>query len=227
VVVDELRDRMLRGNLVHDVRRLLRSGAADHGRWIRENLRDAIRARRQDAVSVSALSGLATGTVRGFLNGRPSSIDNVLLIAQAVGYTLADLDRPPDEFRRRLNGLADGIDGGAIGASLLAFDESPTPMMILLIDGTIIKVNREFRQLLGYGDGELVGASAETVSLSSDQARAERVEEMAESGVLRGQTVQLRRKDGSHVAVVTSAVVVRDHEDLPRYVIARAAPADG
>jgi len=50
---------------------------------------------------------------------------------------------------------------------------------------------------------------------------------MAESGVLRGQTVQLRRKDGSHVAVVTSAVVVRDHEDLPRYVIARAAPADG
>jgi len=218
---------MLRGNLVHDVRRLLRSGAADHGRWIRENLRDAIRARRQDAVSVSALSGLATGTVRGFLNGRPSSIDNVLLIAQAVGYTLADLDRPPDEFRRRLNGLADGIDGGAIGASLLAFDESPTPMMILLIDGTIIKVNREFRQLLGYGDGELVGASAETVSLSSDQARAERVEEMAESGVLRGQTVQLRRKDGSHVAVVTSAVVVRDHEDLPRYVIARAAPADG
>ena len=227
MVVDELRDRMLRGNLVHDVRRLLRSGAADHGRWIRENLRDAIRARRQDAVSVSALSGLATGTVRGFLNGRPSSIDNVLLIAQAVGYTLADLDRPPDEFRRRLNGLADGIDGGAIGASLLAFDESPTPMMILLIDGTIIKVNREFRQLLGYGDGELVGASAETVSLSSDQARAERVEEMAESGVLRGQTVQLRRKDGSHVAVVTSAVVVRDHEDLPRYVIARAAPADG
>ena len=218
---------MLPGNLVHDVRRLLRSGAADHGRWIRENLRDAIRARRQDAVSVSALSGLATGTVRGFLNGRPSSIDNVLLIAQAVGYTLADLDRPPDEFRRRLNGLADGIDGGAIGASLLAFDESPTPMMILLIDGTIIKVNREFRQLLGYGDGELVGASAETVSLSSDQARAERVEEMAESGVLRGQTVQLRRKDGSHVAVVTSAVVVRDHEDLPRYVIARAAPADG
>ena len=227
MVVDELRDRMLRGNLVHDVRRLLRSGAADHGRWIRENLRDAIRARRQDAVSVSALSGLATGTVRGFLNGRPSSIDNVLLIAQAVGYTLADLDRPPDEFRRRLNGLADGIDGGAIGASLLAFDESPIPMVILLIDGTIIKVNREFRQLLGYGDGELVGASAETVSLSSDQARAERVEEMAESGVLRGQTVQLRRKDGSHVAVVTSAVVVRDHEDLPRYVIARAAPADG
>lgn len=227
--MDELRDRMLRGDLVDDVRQILRSGAADHAQWIRENVRDAITARRQDVVSVSALSGLAPGTVRGFLNGRPSSIDNVLLIAEAVGYTLAELDRPREEFRLWLNGLrdhVDGVDGVAIGASLLAFDEAPTPMAVLLIDGTILKVNRELGELLGYDEGELVGTSGARFSLSTDQTRANRAQELADSGELRGHTVQLKRKDGSQVTVVTSAIVVRDHEQVPRYVIARAAPED-
>ena len=220
--MDELRDRMLRGNLVEDVRRLLRSGAEDHGRWIRDNVRQAITARRQDAVSISALTGLAPGTVRGFLNGRPSSIDNVLIIAQATGYTLAELDRPPDEFRLRLNGLHGGVDGGAIGASLLAFDESPTPMAILLMDGTIMKVNRELRDLLGYEEGELVGASGSAFSLSTDEARAEGEEELIGSGALHGRAVELRRKDGAEVRVMTSAILVRDSEGNPRFVIARA-----
>jgi hypothetical protein len=52
------------------------------GAWIRENVRDTLRARRQDPGTVAALTGLAPGTVRGFLKGRPSSIDNVLLIAE-------------------------------------------------------------------------------------------------------------------------------------------------
>ena len=220
--MDELRDRMLRGNLVEDVRRLLRSGAEDHARWIRDNVRQAITARRQDAVSISALTGLAPGTVRGFLNGRPSSIDNVLVIAQATGYTLAELDQPPDEFRFRLNGLHGGVDGGAIGASLLAFDESPTPMAILLMDGTIIKVNRELRDLLGYEEGELVGALGSAFSLTTDEARAEQTEELMGSDALHGRAVQLRRKDGSEVRVMTSAILVRDREGDARFVIARA-----
>jgi PAS domain S-box-containing protein len=220
--MDELRDRMLRGNLVEDVRRLLRSGAEDHARWIRDNVRQAITARRQDAVSISALTGLAPGTVRGFLNGRPSSIDNVLVIAQATGYTLAELDQPPDEFRLRLDGLHGGVDGGAIGASLLAFDESPTPMAILLMDGTIIKVNRELRDLLGYEEGELVGALGSAFSLTTDEARAEQTEELMGSDALHGRAVQLRRKDGSEVRVMTSAILVRDREGDARFVIARA-----
>src|SRR5918992_4384965 len=125
--MDELRDRMLRGNLVEDVRRLLRSGAEDHARWIRDNVRQAITARRQDAVSISALTGLAPGTVRGFLNGRPSSIDNVLVIAQATGYTLAELDQPPDEFRLRLDGLHGGVDSGGVGGCLAAVPGIPPP----------------------------------------------------------------------------------------------------
>jgi hypothetical protein len=110
--VDDIRDRVVRGDLVADVRRLLRSGAADHGTWIRDNVRHVLRVRRQDPGAIAALTGLAPGTVRGFLNGRPSSIDNVLLIVEAIGYTLAKLDQPPEQFRQSVDDRRE-VDGGA------------------------------------------------------------------------------------------------------------------
>jgi PAS domain S-box-containing protein len=225
--VDQLRDSIARGELVHDVRRLLQSGAEDHGRWLRENIRYALVSRRQDSVAVSALTGLAPGTVRGFMNGRPSSINNVLLIAEAIGYTLAELDRPPAEFLQRLHATADGADGadgGAIGASLLAFEQSPTAMAIVLLDGTVIKVNRELRELLGYEEAELIGASAATLSIRTETDRAERRDELEATDAIHARVTQLRRKDGSVVSALTSALVVRDEDGQPRYVIARAAP---
>ena len=224
--MDEIREKMIRGDLVHDVRRLLRGGAADHGQWIRENVRHALRVRREDPGAVSALTGLAPGTVRGFLNGRPSSIDNVLLMAEAVGYTLAKLDRPPEHFRQLVDDGADDADGSAIGASLLAFDESPAAMGIILLDGTIVKVNRRMRELLGYDEGELIGAPAASFSVSSDADRAARRDELLASDILRRRVVQLRRKDGSLIDAVTSAVIARDDEGQPRYVIATAAPVE-
>ena len=224
--MDQLRDSIARGDLVQDVRRLLQSGAEGHGRWLRENLRHALSVRRQDAVAVAALTGLAPGTVRGFLNGRPSSIDNVLIIVEAVGYALAELDQPPEQFRRHVQARLDGVAGGSIGASLLAFDASPTPMAITLINGKIVKVNRELRELLGYDDGELIGQPASTFSVSSDAQLAERTDELAATDVTQGRVTQLRRKDGTLVSVLSSAVVVRDQDGLPRYMIARAAPAE-
>ena len=222
--MDELRGWLTRGDLVQDVRRLLKGGAEDHAKWLRENIRHALVTRRQDAVAVSALTGLAPGTVRGFLNGRPSSIHNVLLIAEAVGYTLAELDQLPEKFRRRADHRGDGADVGAIAASLLAFDESPIPMAIVLLDDTIVKTNRELRELLGYEEGELVGVPAATLSVSSDEDRVERSDELSATDVTRGRVTQLRRKDGSLVDAVTSAIVVRDDSGEPRYVIARATP---
>ncbi len=222
--LDDLRASLSRGDLVPHVRRLLGAGAADHGAWLRENVRHALATRRENAVAISALTGLAPGTVRGFLNGRPSSIDNVLLIAEAIGYTLAELDRPPDEFRQRVEASPDATDGAAIGASLLAFDESPTAMAIVLLDGTIMKVNSKLRELLGFDDGELIGASAATFSISSDEDRAERRDELAATDATQARVSKLRRKDGTLVSAVTSALVVRDDEGQPRYVIARASP---
>jgi PAS domain S-box-containing protein len=221
--MDEIRDRMLRGHLVQDVRRLLRGGAEDHGRWIRENVRHALSVRREDPGAISALTGLAPGTVRGFLNGRPSSIDNVLLIAEAVGLTLAKLDRPPEQFRQALGDGGDGAEGGALGASLLAFDEAPTAMAVILLDGTIVKVNRRLRDLLGYEEGELIGAPATTFSASDGSVREQQRDELLTSGVLHRRMSKLRRKDGSLIDAITSAVVARDEAGAPRYVIARAA----
>jgi PAS domain S-box-containing protein len=222
--MDDLRAALTRGDLVQDVRRLLRAGATDHGAWLRENVRYALAARREDAVAVSALTGLAPGTVRGFLNGRPSSIDNVLLMAEAIGYTLAELDRPPDEFRQRAQAPGDAADGAAIGASLLAFEDSPTAMAIILLDGTIVKVNGKLRELLGYSDGELVGAPAGTFSIGSEDDRTERRDELAATDAIRARVTTLRRKDGTLVSALTSALVVRDEDGQPRYLIARASP---
>jgi PAS domain S-box-containing protein len=226
VPIDQLRESLARGDLVHDVRRLLQSGAQDHGRWLRENIRHALRVRREDPVAVSALTGLSVGTVRGFLNGRPSSIDNVLLIAEAVGYTLGELDRPPEEFRQHVDTRGDGTDETAIGASLLAFDEAPTGMAIVFLDGRIVKVNRCLLDLLGYDEGELIGLPASTLSISTDATREDRRGELAETGALHSRVSQLRHKDGSIVNAVTSAVVVRGQDGDPRYVIARAAPVE-
>lgn len=222
--LDDVRASLIRGDLVEHVRRLLGAGAADHGAWLRENVRHALATRRENAVAISALTGLAPGTVRGFLNGRPSSIDNVLLIAEAIGYTLAELDRPPDEFRQRVETSPDATDGAAIGASLLAFEDSPTAMAIVRLDGTIVKVNGKLRELLGYDDGELVGAPAATFSISSEEDRAERRDELAATDATHARVSKLRRKDGTIVSAVTSALVVRDDEGQPRYVIARAGP---
>jgi hypothetical protein len=84
------------------VRRLIDTAAAERLSWVRANTRAAMEATGQDAVTISALTGVAMGTVKGFLDRTDSSIKNVLLIAVALGFTLADLERPPAEFAKLL-----------------------------------------------------------------------------------------------------------------------------
>lgn len=222
--MEELRDRATRGDLVLDVRRLLQTGADDHLGWIRENLRQALYRRGRDAVAVAALTGLAPGTVRGFLNGRPSSIRNVLLMAEAIGFTLAELDQPPSELVVGAHDAPAEPAGKGIGPSLLAFDESTAAMAILLPDGRIVKVNRRLRDLLGYEEGELIGSPAATYLADADSDRAQREADAAAGDVMPQRVRRLRRKDGSSVMAATSAVIVRDDDGQPRYVIARATP---
>ena len=162
--------------------------------------------------------------MRGFLQGRPSSIRNVLLVAEAIGHTLAELDQPPDQSRERARGPRDAGDGDGIGPSLLAFERAATGMAILLLDGTIVKVNRRLREILGYEEGELIGAPAEMFTVQSEEDRAARSAEWEASGAVSERLSQLRRKDGSLVPALTSALLVRDEHGQPRYVIARGAP---
>jgi len=93
-----VREQLADGTLISEVRRLIDTGAADRLRWIRANTRAAMAATGQDAVTISALTGVAVGTVKGFVGDTDTSIKNVLLIAVALGFTVADLERPPWEF---------------------------------------------------------------------------------------------------------------------------------
>ena len=86
------------GTLVAEVRRLIDTSANERLRWIRANARTAMADSRQDAVTISALTGIAVGTVKGFLEHRDTSIKNVVLIAVALGLSAGDLERPPEAF---------------------------------------------------------------------------------------------------------------------------------
>jgi len=93
-----VREQLADGTLVAEVRRLIDTSAAERLGWIRSNARTAMAASAQDAVTISALTGVAVGTVKGFLDHTDTSIKNVLLIAMALGLDLADLERDPEEF---------------------------------------------------------------------------------------------------------------------------------
>ena len=97
-----MREELADGTLVSEVRHLIDTSAGERLRWIRANTRAAMAAMGQDAVTISALTGVAVGTVKGFLGNTETSIKNVLLIAVALGLTVADLERPPEEFTELL-----------------------------------------------------------------------------------------------------------------------------
>lgn len=93
-----MREHLADGTFVLEVRRLIDTAAGERLGWIRANTKQAMAATRRDAVVISALTDVAAGTVKGFLDGTDSSIKNVLLIAAALGLSLADLNQPPAEF---------------------------------------------------------------------------------------------------------------------------------
>lgn len=93
-----MREQLADGTLVSEVRRLIDTSAAERLGWIRSNARTAMAASEQDPVTLSALTGVAMGTVKGFLEHTDTSIKNVLLIAMALGLSLADLERDSNDF---------------------------------------------------------------------------------------------------------------------------------
>lgn len=88
-----------RAGLLPGMRRLVRASADERMGWLRDNLQTLMTATDHDAVAVQALSGVSPGTVRNFLRGTDSSIGNVMLMALALGVSVGDLERPPEEFR--------------------------------------------------------------------------------------------------------------------------------
>lgn len=97
--VDELHQRVVSGSLLRDVRSILEQASGERLLWIRTNISMAMEAQSHVVLDICAMTGLSAGTVKGFLRATDSSIKNVLLIAMSLGLNLADLERPPEEFR--------------------------------------------------------------------------------------------------------------------------------
>jgi len=90
-----------RARILSSLRKLLHSDADSRMRWVRENLRFLMAETASDPVAIAALTGISTGTVRGFLRGTDSSIRNVILMALALGVELDQLAQPPEDFQRQ------------------------------------------------------------------------------------------------------------------------------
>lgn len=87
-----------RVELLSGIRRLVRVAAEERAGWIRTNLRELMVRTDHDAGALGAMSGVSIGTVRNFLRGTDSSVENVLRMSHALGVSLGDLERPPHEF---------------------------------------------------------------------------------------------------------------------------------
>lgn len=230
--MEELLPRVARGELVHDVRRLLAAGADAHLDDIRANLRLVMQSTDQDVVAISTLTGVAPGTVRGFLGGRPSSIRNVALMAMALGVTLAELGQSPQEFRAWFRGqgadvrpaLPSSHGVGDLAASLIAFEQSTVAMAVILMDGRLVKANRALRELLGYEEGELMGMPVRQLLAHPEDGSSERQAQLFATDALPAQQLIVRRKDGYAMSLSAWSILVRDAEGVPRYVVARAVP---
>lgn len=108
--------------------------------------------------------------------------------------------------------------------SLLAFENAPLGLAVILPLGRIAMANRAARRLLGYELNELVGKFVYDVVVREHEQRswAERVES-GETATAEHR-LRLRCKDGGEVPARGSSLLVLDSHGCVRYVIARAVP---
>lgn len=93
------------------------------------------------------------------------------------------------------------------------FEESVVGTVVTGPEGTVVRANAAFADMLGYDDpDELLGLPA--ASLYADLADREPiVARVRQDGAVLMDELLARRKDGSQVWLMTSSVVVRDPED--------------
>jgi PAS domain S-box-containing protein len=112
----------------------------------------------------------------------------------------------------------------ATAESLLAFENAALPLAVILPAGHIAMANRAARSLLGYDFDELVGTAVEDLVLPEDRSSTWRQRVDGGEAVTAEERVRLLRKDGVHVSVMGSSLLVTDSEGAVRYVIAKAVP---
>ena len=90
-----------------------------------------------------------------------------------------------------------------------AFHASPEPIAIIgLEDGILQSLNPECEQLMGIAAGELVGKTVHDIDMVPKDQRAKFVAEVRERGVVRGQDLAVRRRDGSALECEVSGALI-------------------
>jgi diguanylate cyclase (GGDEF)-like protein/PAS domain S-box-containing protein len=104
-----------------------------------------------------------------------------------------------------------------------AFDEAPSGMAIVDLDGHWLQVNRALVTMTGYERDELVGQSFASFSHPDDRSTDREALERLVSGNLSHWHAETRyvRKDGAVVWARLSVVMIADADGAPRYMVSQ------
>ena len=102
-----------------------------------------------------------------------------------------------------------------------AFEQGPLGIIVVGKDRQILKVNKAFCAMLGYGEDELLNRSTSEITHPDDRDRDQRITERFAKGEIAVHKWQKRyqKKDGKPVPVKLAANVVRDAHGQPLYVL--------
>ena len=91
------------------------------------------------------------------------------------------------------------------------FEESPAPIFVNLVDGTITDINQACEELFGYMRNELVGKNI--IELYADPADRPRFRHaMEEAGFVTDYPIRFKKKDGTFLHCTTSASVQKSED---------------
>ncbi len=103
------------------------------------------------------------------------------------------------------------------------FDGAPLGMEVSSIDGTIVRVNKSFCDLIGYPTGFLMGKSVLDITAPEDIHKDKHLSEVVLRNSKKPALIEKQyiHKTGELIWVQKTAVFVRDTDGAPQYVIAQ------
>ncbi len=104
------------------------------------------------------------------------------------------------------------------------FENSGIGMAILELNGRFIKVNRSFRDMIGYDEEELVGMNFTDITYPDDIEKSVKLKQnLLEEAEKENVLIEKRyvHKNGSLIWALTNASVIRNENGMPIYCIAQ------
>ncbi|MCU1460098.1 MAG: fold [Acidimicrobiales bacterium] len=120
--------------------------------------------------------------------------------------------------------FADSDDIASEVEGMLAVENTPLPLIVMLPNRRVAMANRAWRDLMGYRSEDVCGRDVLDFVIERDIADQRQAELLA-TGRTSESTVALRRRDGKPIDVRSSSILVYGDSGEPRLVICRLAAA--